>query len=82
MLFEFMEADLHNVINERILKDVHMLFIVYQLARALKYLHSGLVLHRDLKPSNILINSNCLIKVCDFGLVRSFADLNIDGVMT
>jgi mitogen-activated protein kinase 15 len=29
------------------------------------------VIHRDLKPSNILINSDCYIKICDFGLARS-----------
>lgn len=50
---------------------MHIRFIIYQLAKALKYLHSGLVIHRDLKPSNILINSNCTIKLCDFGLVRT-----------
>lgn len=71
LLFEFMEADLHNVISEGILKDVHIRFIIYQLAKALKYLHTGSIIHRDLKPSNILVNSNCTIKLCDFGLVRS-----------
>ncbi len=55
---------------------MHIRYIVYQLAKALKYLHSGLVIHRDLKPSNILINSNCTIKLCDFGLVRSLIALN------
>lgn len=74
-----MEADLHNVIAEGILKDVHIKFIIYQLAKALKYLHSGLLIHRDLKPSNILINSNCSIKLCDFGLVRSLASVDLNG---
>jgi len=71
LLFEYMEADLHNVISEGILKDVHIRFIIYQLAKSLKYLHSGSIIHRDLKPSNVLVNSNCTIKLCDFGLVRS-----------
>ena len=71
LVFEFMEADLHNVIAEGILKEVHIRFIVYQIAKALKYLHTGAIIHRDLKPSNVLVNSNCTIKLCDFGLVRS-----------
>ena len=71
LVFEFMEADLHNVIAEGILKEVHIRFIVYQIAKALKYLHTGDIIHRDLKPSNVLVNSNCTIKLCDFGLVRS-----------
>lgn len=74
-----MEADLHNVIAEGILKEVHIRFIIYQLAKALKYLHSGLVIHRDLKPSNILINSNCTIKLCDFGLVRTLIGHSENG---
>lgn len=41
--------------------------------RALKALHSAEVIHRDLKPSNLLLNANCDLKVCDFGLARSVA---------
>jgi len=36
-----------------------------------KYIHSAGCLHRDLKPANVLINEDCTIKVCDFGLARS-----------
>lgn len=34
-------------------------------------MHSGQVLHRDMKPSNLLLNSECFVKVADFGLARS-----------
>ena len=35
------------------------------------YLHTAEIIHRDLKPSNVLINSECLVKIADFGLARS-----------
>lgn len=71
LIFEYMETDLHTVIRANILEDVHKEFIVYQILKALKYIHSAGIIHRDLKPSNILINSDVNIKICDFGLARS-----------
>ncbi|CAD1469388.1 unnamed protein product, partial [Heterotrigona itama] len=40
------------------------------LVPGLKYLHSARILHRDIKPGNLLVNSNCVLKICDFGLAR------------
>ncbi|CDJ56435.1 CMGC kinase, MAPK family TgMAPK2, putative [Eimeria maxima] len=67
------ETDLHAVIRAQILEAIHKQYIVYQLLRAIKYMHSGELLHRDMKPSNILLNSECHVKVADFGLARSVA---------
>ena len=47
--------------------------------KALKFIHSGELIHRDLKPSNILLDSECLIKVADFGLARSLASTEDDS---
>ncbi|XP_042868432.1 extracellular signal-regulated kinase 2-like isoform X2 [Penaeus japonicus] len=72
LVFQFMETDLHNVIKKgNVLEDIHRRYIMYQLFRATRYLHSGSVIHRDLKPSNILVDSDCRVKVADFGLARS-----------
>ncbi|KAJ1460533.1 kinase-like domain-containing protein [Pelagophyceae sp. CCMP2097] len=77
LTFDHMETDLHHVIRANILEDIHKKYIVYQLLKALKYMHSGELLHRDIKPSNLLLNSDCHVKLCDFGLCRSVAD--VDG---
>ena len=45
-------------------------YFLYQLLRGLKYIHSANIIHRDLKPSNLLVNANCDLKICDFGLAR------------
>jgi serine/threonine protein kinase len=42
----------------------------------MRYMHAANILHRDLKPANILINEDCTIKICDFGLARSYSRLN------
>jgi len=70
LICDYMESDLHAVIRANILQDVHKQYIIYQLLKSLKYMHSGQMLHRDIKPSNILLNSDCQVKVCDFGLAR------------
>ncbi|XP_010487271.1 PREDICTED: mitogen-activated protein kinase 19 isoform X2 [Camelina sativa] len=71
VVFELMESDLHQVIkaNDDLTREHHQFFL-YQMLRALKYMHTANVYHRDLKPKNILANANCKLKVCDFGLAR------------
>lgn len=80
---ELMETDMHRVIRTQDLSDDHCQYFIYQTLRALKAMHSANVLHRDLKPSNLLLNANCDLKVCDFGLARSAASTEDNqGFMT
>jgi mitogen-activated protein kinase 15 len=76
LIFEYMETDLHAVIRADILKEIHKQYIMYQIFRSLKYIHSAALLHRDIKPSNVLLNSECHVKMADFGLARSVAQLS------
>ena len=74
---------MHRVIRTQDLSDDHCQYFIYQTLRALKAMHSANVLHRDLKPSNLLLNANCDLKVCDFGLARSAASTDDNsGFMT
>jgi len=71
MVMEFMETDLHQIVySKNELTDEHIQYFIYQILRGLKAIHSAHVIHRDLKPSNLLLNSNCDLKICDFGLAR------------
>ena len=71
LIFDYMEADLFNVIRARILEDIHKKYIIYQTLKALKFIHSADIIHRDLKPSNIFINADSRVKLGDFGLART-----------
>ncbi|XP_074366521.1 mitogen-activated protein kinase homolog NTF6-like isoform X2 [Apium graveolens] len=75
IVYELMDTDLHQVIrSSQALTEDHCQYFLYQLLRGLKYIHSANVLHRDLKPSNLLLNSNCDLKICDFGLARTTSE--------
>ncbi|KAL6104945.1 nlk [Pungitius sinensis] len=68
---ELMQSDLHKIIvSPQPLSSDHAKVFLYQILRGLKYLHSAGILHRDIKPGNLLVNSNCVLKICDFGLAR------------
>ena len=55
LVFEHVECDLFTAIKDRVLNEAHRKYIIFQLAKGLKYVHSAGILHRDLKPSNVLI---------------------------
>lgn len=69
-----MGADLNNIIKTQRLSDDHVQFLVYQILRGMKYIHSAGIIHRDLKPSNIAVNEDCELKILDFGLARHTED--------
>lgn len=72
---ELMECDMHRIIKSgQPLTDAHYQSFIYQILCGLKYIHSADVLHRDLKPGNLLVNADCQLKICDFGLARGYSE--------
>ncbi|KAL4775778.1 mitogen-activated protein kinase mpkC [Aspergillus nidulans var. acristatus] len=70
LVTELLGTDLHRLLNGKPLESKFAQYFTYQILRGLKYIHSAGVIHRDLKPGNLLINENCDLKICDFGLAR------------
>ena len=78
LVTNLMRLDLHQLIKmnhqrpaeKRIITSSHIPHFLYQLLRALKFIHSAKVLHRDLKPSNIFVDLDGHVRIGDFGLAR------------
>ena len=70
-LFDFLH------VKKGVLSELEQLTLSYEIAIAMKYLHSRRIMHCDLKSSNILIDDNWKIKISDFGLSRIKNILNL-----
>jgi mitogen-activated protein kinase 1/3 len=69
---EFVDTDLDLMLKHKIdFSDYHLVKIIYSTLIALCFLHQSNIVHRDIKPANLLLNANCDVKICDFGLSRS-----------
>ena len=73
LVFEYCESDLKKIMDnlktDRLPIPKVKLYL-YQMLKATTHLYKHNILHRDLKPANMLINSNDVLKLCDFGLAR------------
>lgn len=46
LVTHLMGADLNNIVRTQKLSDDHVQFLVYQILRGLKYIHSASIIHR------------------------------------
>ncbi|XP_051974984.1 mitogen-activated protein kinase 12-like isoform X1 [Xyrauchen texanus] len=78
LVMPFMGTDLGKLMKMERLSEDRVQFLVYQILRGLKYIHSAGIIHRDLKPGNLAVNQDCELKILDFGLARQ-ADSEMTG---
>lgn len=76
MIIEYVDnGTLEDKINNNIKNNILFTFdqikdYMLQMSDALKYIHSKNIIHRDIKPANLLITSNNIIKLADFGVSK------------
>ena len=75
MVFEYMSHDLTGLLNHPTFKlePAQKKHLAKQMFDGLDYLHTRGVLHRDIKAANILVSSDGVLKIADFGLARFYA---------
>jgi mitogen-activated protein kinase 1/3 len=79
IVMEYFKFDLETLLSQSInFSEDHVKKIIYNILSALNFIHSANILHRDLKPSNILLDENCNVRICDFGLSRTMSVSSIE----
>lgn len=72
IVMEICDSDLKKLCRTDVnLSPLHINTLAYNLLVGVNYLHSAGIYHRDLKPANCLVNQDCAVKICDFGLSRA-----------
>ncbi|CAK9009028.1 unnamed protein product [Durusdinium trenchii] len=78
LVMEICDSDLKKLCRTDVsLTPLHINTLLYNLLVGMKYLHSAGIYHRDLKPANCLVNQDCSIKICDFGLSRAIGEQHV-----
>ena len=68
-------------LSEKLKKNVkysteEIIELIIQSCRGLELAHKNKIIHRDIKPSNLMISSDNVVKITDFGLAKSLEATN------
>ncbi|EDL22589.1 mitogen activated protein kinase 13, isoform CRA_b, partial [Mus musculus] len=77
LVMPFMQTDLQKIMGMEFSED-KVQYLVYQMLKGLKYIHSAGIVHRDLKPGNLAVNEDCELKV---GHSRPTKDGEVDRIV-
>lgn len=90
LVFEYCEMDLGHLVDmlcmdKIFFSECEIKCITLQILNSILHLHQNYIMHRDLKLSNILVNSQGIMKLADFGLSKTYEEDNTKytgGVVT
>jgi mitogen-activated protein kinase 1/3 len=77
LVMDFGQTDFKKMLNsvpDTLISEEHVKILLYNQLCSLKFLHSANLVHRDIKPANLLLDDQCRVMVCDFGLARSLPE--------
>ncbi|KAF6770361.1 hypothetical protein AHF37_10395 [Paragonimus kellicotti] len=77
-VFDYMLTDLSEMIRnpQNPLNNSHIKSYMFMLLSGVQVMHENGIMHRDLKPANLLISTDGILKIADFGLARLFQNDN------
>ncbi len=86
MVMEFLEGrSIGNIIEqEKFIPIDECVSISIQICKALDYMHKNSIVHRDIKPDNIIVGSDKMAKITDFGIAQNDSEqmrLTQDGAI-
>jgi serine/threonine protein kinase len=70
LVMEFVDAPSLRKVMQQQLAEVQMVKILGQTCSALAFAHQNNIVHRDIKPENVLVTSDGIVKVLDFGIAK------------
>lgn len=76
MAFELMDCNVYELITDhkKPFDERTSLLLIYQLLKAVAFMHSKNLFHRDIKPENCMVNKDTMtLKLCDFGSTRGLS---------
>lgn len=77
IVFEYMEYDLWKLMTGPVTFSMFQIkCLMKQMLEGLHQCHSTGIMHRDIKPSNLLISSEGVLKLADFGLTTTYLNQN------
>ncbi|PAV69103.1 hypothetical protein WR25_25101 [Diploscapter pachys] len=80
LMLEFLPKTFHQLLRsykqvDACLPSIYVKLYMFQLLRALNYIHMHKIVHRDVKPQNLLVNHElALLKICDFGSAKELQE--------